>query len=75
MMTHLASFELHRPTALDEPSWDAVQDGFARLQRAVTQDDRPLVVGSAKDLIESVARSYSTLAANPRAAMRTSTRC
>jgi hypothetical protein len=54
--THVLSAELPRPDALDTAAWGAVQDPFARLKAAVGTGDRPLIVGSAKELVEATAR-------------------
>jgi Abortive infection C-terminus len=51
------SFELRRPDHLDEASWDAVQSYRARFETASRLNDRPGVVGAAKDLIECIART------------------
>lgn len=39
-----------------EDQWQAVEDAYDRLAAAVAADDRPLIVGSAKELVECVAR-------------------
>jgi hypothetical protein len=49
-------FELTRPDALSPASWDAVEYYRGRLVAAAATDDRPGVVGAAKELIECVAR-------------------
>ncbi|WFE48858.1 abortive infection family protein [Micromonospora sp. WMMD1155] len=56
MTTHVLTAELPRPEALGHAAWAAIQDPFQRLRSAVTANDRPLIVGSAKDLIEATAR-------------------
>ncbi len=48
--------ELQKPEALDQAAWAAVVDQLNRLQRAVDVDDRPAVVGAAKELVECTAR-------------------
>lgn len=52
----MLSAELKKPEALDPASWVAIQDPFLRLKKAVGDDDRPLIVGSAKELVEATAR-------------------
>ncbi|MEU7923196.1 MULTISPECIES: abortive infection family protein [Micromonospora] len=56
MTTHVLTAELPRPEALGHAAWAAIQDPFQRLRSAVATNDRPLVVGSAKDLVEATAR-------------------
>ncbi|MFI2664125.1 abortive infection family protein [Micromonospora carbonacea] len=56
MSTHVLTAELPRPEALDRSAWEAIQDQFQRLRAAAAANDRPLVVGSAKDLVEATAR-------------------
>lgn len=48
--------ELERPADLDMESWEAVTDQVGRLNRALEAGDLPLVIGCAKELVESVAR-------------------
>jgi hypothetical protein len=48
--------DLPRPSALDQRAWAAIEDAFGRLRGAAASDDRPLIVGSAKDLVEATAR-------------------
>src|SRR3954463_8974426 len=50
-------YGLQRPDHVPDELWTAVERHRDRLKRAVSADDRPLVVGSAKDLIECVARA------------------
>jgi hypothetical protein len=47
---------LHQPAHLNADQWAAISDAYARLGRAVAGDDRPLVVGAAKELVECMAR-------------------
>jgi hypothetical protein len=54
--THVLAAELPKPDALDAASWAAILDPFERLRRNAQADDRPAIVGSAKDLVEAVAR-------------------
>ena len=49
-------FELLRPEGLTAEAWHAVEYYRKRLADAVLADDRPGVVGAAKELIECVAR-------------------
>src|SRR3954467_2941079 len=50
-------FALQRPDHVPDELWTAVERHHDRLKSAVSSDDRPLVVGCAKDLIECVARA------------------
>ncbi|MBD9730104.1 abortive infection family protein [Streptomyces caniscabiei] len=56
MTTHVLHAEILKPKALDPASWSAIRDCFDRLQEAARTNDRPLVIGSAKDLVEATAR-------------------
>jgi hypothetical protein len=47
---------LNRPDGLADDQWAAIQDAEERLLRAKAYRDAPLVVGSAKELCEAVAR-------------------
>jgi len=47
---------LPRAEELQHDQWRAIEDAYGRLAAAVAADDRPLVVGSAKELVECVAR-------------------
>ena len=49
-------FALARPDGLDSAAWEAIEDGRSRLEEATAADDRPLAIGTAKDLAEAVAR-------------------
>ncbi len=57
MIRHMVGEELPRAEWLAADQWAAITDAHKRLVRAVSEDDRPLVVGSAKELVESVARA------------------
>src|SRR3954453_13650006 len=50
-------YELRRPDHVSDAVWTAVEHHRDRLKMADDLDDRPLVVGLAKDLIECVARA------------------
>lgn len=52
----MARIELNRPTALDETEWLALVQLVDRIARALTQADWALVVGSTKELCETVAK-------------------
>ncbi|MEU4048723.1 abortive infection family protein [Streptomyces olivaceus] len=56
MNTHVLQAEILKPKALDPTAWAAIRDCFDRLQGAVRANDRPLAIGSAKDLVEATAR-------------------
>ena len=56
VIQHLVQQPLPRPQGLQHDQWQAVEDAYDRLATAVATDDRPLVVGSAKELVECVAR-------------------
>jgi len=45
-----------RPEHLDDDSWSAIEQHGNRLATAIKLDDRPWIVGSAKELVEAVAR-------------------
>jgi Abortive infection C-terminus len=47
---------LKRPGSLDEDSWVAIDGHAGRLERAQRDDDLSLVIGSAKDLVETIAK-------------------
>ncbi|NRQ38921.1 hypothetical protein HII36_44940 [Nonomuraea sp. NN258] len=63
--THVIYADLRKPDALDPASWAAIQDPFVRLKKAVGDRDRPLVVGSAKELVEATARVVLQARGNP----------
>ncbi|WP_030506732.1 abortive infection family protein [Microbispora rosea] len=65
MMTHVLNAELKKPEALDLASWAAIQDPLSRLKKAVDDDDRPLIVGSAKEVVEATARVILQVRGNP----------
>jgi hypothetical protein len=48
--------DLHQPDGLGDDEWVAINESADRLERARSSGDDPLVIGSAKDLCESVAR-------------------
>jgi hypothetical protein len=56
VIAHVLHAELPKPEALDQPAWAAIQDPFNRLKDAVSAQDRHLIVGSAKDVVEATAR-------------------
>jgi hypothetical protein len=56
---------LPRAEWLREESWAAIIDAYERLGRAAEADDRPLIVGCAKELVESVARVALSAAGRP----------
>jgi hypothetical protein len=43
---------LPRPGGLDDANWSSIEDGLGRLQRASLSPDWPLMIGSAKELLE-----------------------
>ncbi|WP_433435418.1 abortive infection family protein [Nonomuraea sp. CA-141351] len=65
MPTHVLNAELKKPDALDQTSWAAIQDPFVRLKKAVGDQDRPLIVGSAKEMVEATARVVLQARGNP----------
>ncbi|WP_370026419.1 abortive infection family protein [Planotetraspora sp. GP83] len=65
MPTHVLHAELKKPQALDPASWAAIEDPLNRLKKAVGDDDRPLIVGSAKELVEATARVILQVRGNP----------
>lgn len=54
--TFFASARLDKPAHLRQESWDAIQAHVDRLNHAMEVNDKPLCVGAAKELTESVAR-------------------
>ncbi|MGI5255613.1 abortive infection family protein [Actinacidiphila glaucinigra] len=56
MIKYLLQEPLPRADGLQDEQWQAINEGFDRLRRAVDADDRPLIVGAAKELVEGVAR-------------------
>ncbi|MGI5413914.1 abortive infection family protein [Streptomyces chartreusis] len=56
MIKQLLKEPLPRAEALQDEQWQAISEAFDRLRRAVDADDRPLIVRSAKELVEGVAR-------------------
>ncbi|MEV4170188.1 abortive infection family protein [Nonomuraea sp. NPDC049709] len=65
MPTHVLNAELKKPQALDAASWAAIEDPLNRLKKAVGDNDRPLIVGSAKELVEATARVILQVRGNP----------
>lgn len=51
---------LDRPAELSAQSWAAIVAAEQRLGRAEALGDRPLIVGSAKELVETVAKAIVT---------------
>jgi hypothetical protein len=47
---------LQRPEGLDDANWRSIEDCVGRLQRASLSPDWPLMIGSAKELAEALAR-------------------
>lgn len=56
VIRNLVQEPLPRAEWVQDDQWEAISDAYGRLSAAVACDDRPLVVGSAKELVESVAR-------------------
>lgn len=54
---HLSEFVLVQPPGLEQSSWAAISSYAERLRIGLRGDDRELAVGSAKELVESVARA------------------
>ena len=52
----MPAVDLRRPEGLEDDHWSAITEGSGRLQRAGRQHDAQLVVGSAKELVETVAK-------------------
>lgn len=48
--------ELQRPEGVDDDAWKSIEEAVARLRRALDDSDSPLVIGSAKELLETAAR-------------------
>jgi hypothetical protein len=48
--------ELQRPTGLEDRGWASIEDCLERLRRAAQDQDRPLLIGTAKDLVEATAK-------------------
>lgn len=48
--------ELQRPTGLEDRGWTSIEGCLERLRRAARDQDRPLVIGAAKDLVEATAK-------------------
>ncbi|HEY0869332.1 MAG TPA: abortive infection family protein [Acidothermaceae bacterium] len=51
---------LQRPDLLDDAAWLAVEQHRVRLASALSSNDAPWIIGSAKELVECVARVVST---------------
>lgn len=56
MTTTTGALYLQRPDGLEDAAWTAINDPLQRLNRALAENDLPLVVGTSKDLAEAVAR-------------------
>lgn len=56
MIRLLVQEPLPRAGELPRDQWRAIEDAYGRLAGAVATDDRPLIVGSSKELVECVAR-------------------
>lgn len=56
MIQLLVAEPLPRAGALPHDQWRAIEDAYGRLASALATDDRPLIVGSSKELVECVAR-------------------
>jgi len=56
--------ELARPSHLPDEQWAAIDACRVRLWSALETDDRPAALGSAKELVESVARSVLHITGN-----------
>ncbi|GHF76766.1 hypothetical protein GCM10018790_63580 [Kitasatospora xanthocidica] len=65
MIHRLTDEPLPRAQWLREESWGAITDAYNRLRRAAADNDRPLLVGSAKELVESVSRVTLAAAGKP----------
>lgn len=50
------TYRLDRPEGLEDAAWAAVDDPLQRLNRVLRNDDLPLLIGSAKELIEATAK-------------------
>ena len=58
---HPVDLNLQKPDLLDEDAWRAVEQHRNRLATAITLKDAPLIIGSAKELVECVARVVGTV--------------
>jgi hypothetical protein len=56
VIKNLLQEPLPRAMGIQDDQWEAVSDAYSRLSAAATANDRPLIVGSAKELVECVAR-------------------
>ncbi|MEJ3652033.1 abortive infection family protein [Actinomycetes bacterium KLBMP 9759] len=56
MASLTGSLLLLRPDGLEDAAWAAIDDPLQRLNRALAENDQPLVVGTSKDLAEAVAK-------------------
>lgn len=54
--TAAGTLHLEQPEGLESTAWSAINDSLQRLNRALLADDLPLVVGTCKDLTETVAK-------------------
>ena len=49
-------FRLDRPDGLEDTTWQAIDDPLHRLNRAIREEDLPLIIGCAKELVEATAK-------------------
>lgn len=50
------TFRLDRPDGLEDATWRAIDDPLQRLNRALRDEDLPLIIGCAKELVEATAK-------------------
>ncbi|GAA4989098.1 abortive infection family protein [Pseudonocardia tropica] len=50
------TFRLDRPDGLEDTAWQAIDDPLQRLNRALREEDLPLIIGCAKELVEATAK-------------------
>lgn len=50
------TMNLARPDGLEDETWRAIDEHTGRLDRALRDNDLPLVVGTAKELVETIAK-------------------
>jgi hypothetical protein len=50
------TFRLERPEGLEDAAWGAIDEPLQRLNRAIRDEDMPLMIGCAKDLVEATAK-------------------
>jgi hypothetical protein len=58
--TAAGTLRLDRPDGLEDATWAAIDGPLQRLNRALAEDERPLVVGTCKDVAEAVAKVVLT---------------